>query len=51
MINIGAYVAGSNPKIDESIAAIDGFNAYLRQGVGEKVSFDEAVEGLITVVG
>ncbi|HOK70197.1 MAG TPA: flagellar protein export ATPase FliI [Bacillota bacterium] len=51
LINIGAYVAGSNPKIDESIAAIDGFNAYLRQGVGEKVSFDEAVEGLITVVG
>ncbi|NLH87576.1 MAG: flagellar protein export ATPase FliI [Firmicutes bacterium] len=50
LINIGAYVDGSNPKIDESIAAIDGFNKYLRQGVEEKASFDEAVEGLVAVV-
>jgi len=35
LINIGAYIKGSNPKIDQAIVAIDRINAFLRQGMGE----------------
>ncbi|MEA4883647.1 MAG: flagellar protein export ATPase FliI [Clostridia bacterium] len=46
LINIGAYVRGTSPKIDRAIEAIDGFNEYLQQGVAEQSSFDEAVAAL-----
>jgi flagellum-specific ATP synthase len=46
LINIGAYVAGSNPKIDYAIKMIDRINAYLRQDIGETVSFAESVAQL-----
>lgn len=46
LIDIGAYVAGSNPRIDEAIKHIDGINNFLRQGVDEKVSFIETLEQL-----
>ncbi len=42
LINIGAYVAGSNPEIDHAIKMIDRVNAYLRQDMNEKVSFEES---------
>ena len=48
LINIGAYVAGSNPAIDKAIRLIDGTRAYLQQEVYEKVSFDDSVGSLIT---
>ncbi|MCH8327472.1 MAG: EscN/YscN/HrcN family type III secretion system ATPase, partial [Candidatus Marinimicrobia bacterium] len=32
LINIGAYSAGSNTRIDEAIANIDSINDYLKQG-------------------
>lgn len=41
LIDIGAYVSGSNPRIDEAIQHIEGINRFLRQGVEEKVSFAE----------
>ncbi|MFP3984097.1 MAG: FliI/YscN family ATPase [Desulfurivibrionaceae bacterium] len=37
LINIGAYVKGSNPKIDQAIKVIDSFNDYLKQEVQSKV--------------
>ncbi len=43
LINIGAYVAGSNPKIDHAIAMHDKINDYLRQDLGETVKFGESV--------
>jgi len=36
LINIGAYVRGSNPKIDYSLQKIDLVNQFLRQGIYEK---------------
>ncbi len=35
LINIGAYVKGSNPKIDYSIKKINQINNYLRQNIEE----------------
>ncbi len=36
LINIGAYVSGSNPKIDYAISRIDAVNQFLCQGMDER---------------
>jgi flagellum-specific ATP synthase len=51
LINIGAYVRGSNPRIDESLGYIDKANQFLRQAVPEKFTFDETVSRLKSVFG
>lgn len=44
LINIGAYVAGSNPEIDYAISMIDKVNQFLKQPMGEKVHMEESVQ-------
>jgi flagellum-specific ATP synthase len=51
LINIGAYVAGSNPKIDYAIRMIDRIHAYLRQDVSESVSLAAGVAQLEELFG
>jgi flagellum-specific ATP synthase len=46
LINIGAYVKGSNKKVDLSIDYIDKINAFLKQGVDEHISFHDTVKWL-----
>jgi flagellum-specific ATP synthase len=46
LIDIGAYVSGSNPKIDYAIKMIDKINAYLKQDIDETVFFEESVAQL-----
>jgi flagellum-specific ATP synthase len=46
LINIGAYVPGSNPGIDYAIDIIDRINTYLKQGIGEKISMEESIHQL-----
>jgi flagellum-specific ATP synthase len=46
LVNIGAYVKGSNLLIDRAIEKIDAINAYLRQPSGESVSFQAAADAL-----
>ncbi len=46
LINIGAYVAGSNNKIDYAIAMIEKINRYLRQDIDETSPFDECITQL-----
>ena len=46
LINIGAYVSGSNVKIDYAIEMIDRLNAYLRQDIRETVGYDDSVAQL-----
>lgn len=41
LINIGAYVKGSNPKIDYAIESIDSINNFLQQKIYESFSFEE----------
>lgn len=43
LINIGAYVKGSNPRIDFAIAKIEGIRAFLRQGIGDRTTFTDTV--------
>ncbi len=42
LINIGAYVSGSNPKIDYAVKMIDRLNSYLQQPVAERVPMNSA---------
>ncbi len=46
LINIGAYVKGSNPKIDYAISKIDAVNTFLRQNFTETNTLAYAVEEL-----
>ncbi len=46
LINIGAYVMGSNPKIDYAVKMIEKVNAYLRQGIDEEERLDSCILSL-----
>jgi len=50
LINIGAYVAGSNPQIDRAIRLMPGITAFLRQRPEESTTFADTVAGLRAVV-
>ncbi len=47
LINIGAYVAGSNPRVDLAIARIDTVRAFLRQGIHETSTFEDAERAVL----
>ncbi len=46
LINIGAYVDGSNPDIDYAKSKISKINAYLQQDVEERATLEESVKAL-----
>jgi len=46
LINLGAYVTGSNPRLDEAITLQPAIAQFLRQEVGEHVPYAEAVSAL-----
>jgi FliI/YscN family ATPase len=50
LINVGAYVAGSNPKIDEALRKIDAIHAFLRQEPDEAVGTDNTIAQLEKVL-
>ena len=50
LINIGAYVKGANPKIDQAIFARERILDFLRQGVDERSSVAEAKNQLQAIV-
>lgn len=41
LVSIGAYKAGTNPKLDYALGKIDGINQFLRQAIGESFSYEE----------
>ena len=43
LINIGAYAAGSNKKIDYAISRIEAINTFLVQGFNESSSLEETI--------
>ncbi len=49
LINIGAYVQGSNQGIDKAIEMIGPIREYLRQSVREKADLQEAVDRLVAL--
>jgi flagellum-specific ATP synthase len=47
LINIGAYVSGSNPRVDLALARNDAIRAFLRQGIHESSTFADAERALM----
>ncbi|MGD0052645.1 MAG: FliI/YscN family ATPase [Vulcanimicrobiaceae bacterium] len=47
LVNIGAYVPGSNPRVDHALARIDQVRAFLRQGIYERSTFEDAQRGVM----
>lgn len=50
LINIGAYVKGTNKKIDEAINKIDDINEFLKQGQQEKTEFSDVFDAMEQIV-
>ncbi|HHW02867.1 MAG TPA: flagellar protein export ATPase FliI [Thermoanaerobacterales bacterium] len=49
LINIGAYVRGNNPRIDEAIMYIDRIYDFLRQEIDEKVDYEDTLRKLESI--
>ena len=43
MIDVGAYTTGQNPELDQAVDFSRAFKAFVRQGMTECISRDEAV--------
>lgn len=50
LINVGAYVMGSNPTVDKAIDLNVPINNFLKQNVDESFSYDETVENLLNIM-
>jgi flagellum-specific ATP synthase len=50
LINIGAYVEGSNGKIDYAISQIDAILDFLQQGMNDSVTMETTVQALTNLL-
>lgn len=46
LINIGAYVKGSNPKVDKAVKYNEEINKFLKQGIKEHTSYENSIAQL-----
>ncbi|MBW7903615.1 MAG: flagellar protein export ATPase FliI [Rhodocyclaceae bacterium] len=51
LINVGAYVAGSDPQLDQAIAQYPQFERFLQQNLGEQSTLVDSVHGLSQLCG
>jgi flagellum-specific ATP synthase len=49
LVSVGAYVAGSTPRIDEALAKRDAVEGFLRQPTEHSIGFDESVDALLAL--
>lgn len=50
LINIGAYVKGSNPQIDHALSKINLLRSFLKQDISESAIFSETVDRLEQII-
>ena len=50
LINVGAYVRGTDPQLDEAILLYPELERFLRQGIAERVSVAQSREALAAVL-
>ena len=50
LINIGAYVRGTNPLIEEALSKMPSINKFLRQDIEEHSSFEETLTQLHEII-
>lgn len=49
LVNIGAYVPGSNPRVDLALSKIEAIRHFLKQGIYESAGFEESIAHLMSV--
>jgi flagellum-specific ATP synthase len=49
LINIGAYIFGTDPKIDRAVALNDEINSFLKQPLTEKSDYNDTIARLIEI--
>lgn len=49
LINIGAYVKGSNPSIDYALGKIQKINQFIKQGIFENSTYEETLSKLNSI--
>lgn len=49
-ISLGAYKAGSDPNIDDAIKRHPKIEAFIRQGISEAFSYENAIKGLESIL-
>ena len=50
LINIGAYVRGSNEKIDYALGVIDSINEFLLQEVNEIITYEDVLKRMSSIL-
>lgn len=50
LVSIGAYKAGTNPKLDYALSKIDAIDDFLKQGVDESFSYEETVQQMEQII-
>ncbi|OCG23670.1 flagellar protein export ATPase FliI [Gilliamella sp. wkB108] len=50
LINVGAYVAGTDPLLDKAITLFPAMQKFLQQGINEHCSYQEAYQQLVSIV-
>ncbi len=50
LVSIGAYKAGSNPKLDFALKKIDDINAFLIQGIKESFDYEQCVSAMAKIL-
>ena len=50
LVQLGEYKKGSDKEADFALSHIEAVNAFLKQGLDEKSSFDETLKKLLEVV-
>jgi flagellum-specific ATP synthase len=50
LINIGAYVKGANPQVDQAVAVYPRIRAFLRQDVGDRATFADSASQMQAIV-
>jgi flagellum-specific ATP synthase len=50
LINVGAYVAGTDPLLDKAILLFPAMQQFLQQGIYEHCSYQDAYQQLINIV-
>ena len=49
LINIGAYVRGSDKNVDRAIRLMDDINSFLQQTIDDKTDFDSTIKRLMEI--
>ena len=49
LINIGAYVRGSDKNVDRALRLMDDINSFLQQSIDDKTDFDSTIKRLMEI--